>query len=740
MQSCRSAQFREDVGRIFAGKSLPVGDGALLDAFVGRRDEAAFGALVERHGPMVRGVCRRILPAEADADDAFQATFLVLILKASRIGDASRLAPWLYGVARREALKARARIARLPIRLDLEASGIDPAAPTPDLDRLDLLPTIDAEIARLPAKLREAVILCLVEGATPDEAAQRLGCPVGTVKSRLARGRDALRSRLTRRGVTPALAFATLDRVAPSNVPAALVRLTLAAASAPALAPALIALTRGVTPAMLLKSTAAALLAGGLALTGNEWAAAPAPRSAQAQAPAPTRAAPLSQPAAPSAGASTPQPPADRPIADRLAAIVAESKAHSVALYADADKVPAGKPQSAIINRLFADEVAACRRVNDLVQEEPAIPAARDALLWVVDMPNRGPAGDYGDEAARAGSMLVRHHGDDPDAVAVGLGLNNWVSPQRDALLFGFVAAAKGREARGIARLALARYFDDKAVMADIARMHPERQQFPSQEIGDDGKPHATMVDESDERYATKLSLRAFDPAGFRAEAERLDEEVIRDYADIPYVTLHHRKLVALMAEADPQWNGRSLTADERQQIGAVLAQNTRKTLGSVAAAHLDDLRNLVVGKPAPEIDGPTLDGGTLKLSDRRGKVVVLVFWGSWCGPCLGQIPQERDLAAKYQGRPFALLGVDCRDKQEAARKVVQDEKITWPNWHDGPGDGTDGPIARRYHVPHYPYTVVIDAQGMIRHKELSGTELDEAVAKLLAEAEPKTP
>ena len=151
-----------------------------------------------------------------DADDAFQATFLVLVRKAGQLRDADRLGPWLYGVATRVATKARARDAR---RKSRTAGPVDVPSPAEDRsDWLDVRPILDAELGRLPAKFREILVLCLLEGSTAEEAARRLACPLGTVKSRLARGREALRSRLTVRGIAPAVAAAVAAGSARSAV------------------------------------------------------------------------------------------------------------------------------------------------------------------------------------------------------------------------------------------------------------------------------------------------------------------------------------------------------------------------------------------------------------------------------------------------------------------------------------------------------------------------------------------
>ena len=291
MRGGSGSRLADDLRRLFRHGPPPAGDRALLDRFLDEGDQAAFEALVSRHGPMVLGVCRRLLASPQDADDAFQATFLVLVRKAGRLRDADRLGPWLYGVASRVAAKSRAREARR--RRQQVRAGDFPSREGPNHDLLDVRPILDAELGRIPAKLREVLILCLLEGATAEEASRRLNCPPGTVKSRLARGREALRTRLVGRGIAPAVALAAASSASSpaSAVPASLTRATLVVISAPpaAVAAGLAALTRGVAPAMIPKlSVPATLLLGGVALAGlgtANWPEAPpvaqAPGAAQ---------------------------------------------------------------------------------------------------------------------------------------------------------------------------------------------------------------------------------------------------------------------------------------------------------------------------------------------------------------------------------------------------------------------------------------------------------------------------
>ena len=209
-------------------------DGQLLERFATRRPEAAeaaFEALVGRHGPMVLRVCRGVLRDPHDVDDAFQATFLVLVRKANSIGERELLGPWLYGVAHRVALKARGVAARRNKR----EGGIvdDPPAELAEGPWLDLRPMLHEELNRLPEKYRKPVVLCHLQGLTHAEAAQELAWPVGTVSVRLSRARKLLKERLTRRGltVTATLWAAGLSlEGASASVPRALIHSTTIAA------------------------------------------------------------------------------------------------------------------------------------------------------------------------------------------------------------------------------------------------------------------------------------------------------------------------------------------------------------------------------------------------------------------------------------------------------------------------------------------------------------------------------
>jgi RNA polymerase sigma factor (sigma-70 family) len=225
----------QDLATLFESVTVAgLTDGQLLDRFAGRDgepSELAFAALVERHGPMILRACRAILRDEPEAEDAFQATFLALVRRAGAIRVDDSLAPWLYRVACRAAVRARVTSGR---RREAERGRPHRASTDPPDDHDDPGPILADELGRLPERHRLPVVLCDLEGRSYEEAARRLGCPVGTLKSRLARARSRLRDRLTRRGLAPAAAMLAAGslRTAEAAVPPTLAHSTTRAAAA----------------------------------------------------------------------------------------------------------------------------------------------------------------------------------------------------------------------------------------------------------------------------------------------------------------------------------------------------------------------------------------------------------------------------------------------------------------------------------------------------------------------------
>jgi RNA polymerase sigma factor (sigma-70 family) len=254
-------------------------DGQLLALFVHDRDEDAFTALLNRHSPMVMGVCRRILRDQHDAEDAYQATFLIFARKAGSVRARDSIGGWLYRVAYRTALEARARIVRRRGK-EQQMDELPAPAVEPDEGRPELLASLDKEIDRLPDKYRVPVVLCELEGRSRKEVAELLGIPEGTLSWRLAQAKKLLAQRLARRGLAVsgvALAAVMTPATTSAFLRASTVKAVLSVEAIPA---EVLALTEGVMKAMLLSKlkitvcvTMLALLAG-VAASGVVYRAA----------------------------------------------------------------------------------------------------------------------------------------------------------------------------------------------------------------------------------------------------------------------------------------------------------------------------------------------------------------------------------------------------------------------------------------------------------------------------------
>jgi RNA polymerase sigma factor (sigma-70 family) len=302
--------------RLYSGGSVVgLSEWELLRRYLDRGDEDAFRAIVASHGPMVMGVCRRVLGEARDVEDAFQVTFLILARKAGKLSPGDPVGHWLYGVAYRVALRARSATARRHAR--------ERTVPAPEMASIDdpsdfeVSRVIDEELARLPAKYRGPVVLCYLEGLTHEEAARQLGWPVGTVKGRLSRARDLLKGRLSRRGLAPAQQASMIGLIQELRglVPPSLAERTARAAleiaagraSGMVSASAAVLLEEGVRTmffhklklgivALMMLGTGAAVIAyQGSKGPANEKGSAPAPRDVAAPVKASEFAGPISE-------------------------------------------------------------------------------------------------------------------------------------------------------------------------------------------------------------------------------------------------------------------------------------------------------------------------------------------------------------------------------------------------------------------------------------------------------------
>jgi len=154
-------------------------------------------------------------------------------------------------------------------------------------------------------------------------------------------------------------------------------------------------------------------------------------------------------------------------------------------------------------------------------------------------------------------------------------------------------------------------------------------------------------------------------------------------------------------------------------------------TLGDMAKGSLFELRNLQVGMKAPATESKSLKGEATSLADHQGKVVILDFWATWCGPCKEMIPHEREMVAKFKDKPFTLVSISVDEDKKELEEFLEREKMPWVHWWAGP----DSAVVKQWNVRFFPTIYVIDTKGIIRHKHIRGAELEKAVEKLLEEA-----
>jgi RNA polymerase sigma factor (sigma-70 family) len=678
------------------GAMADLSDAELLARFsLGRGNsssaEAAFSTLIGRHGSMVWGTCRRILRDPHDADDAFQATFLILVRKSRSIRVDDSLGRWLHGVAVRVALRARADRAK---RGDLDLSEFQSASSNPETG--DLRAVIDEEVDRLPTNYRSVVVLCHLEGLTREHAATRLRCPVGTVNSRLSRATEILRSRLTRRGLAPATGGLALWLAeATASASPKLVSQTLGAsvklgsgATLAGLVPVGVAasITSYLRGKLMTKVAYSLVLLAGFVSVGTLTLAQQGEVANQK-----VQARPK-----PQEKAIEPVPPT---LDEKVKALMAEWDA-AMQVYGVAFRAAKNAAEQAEVIKSHPEVISYSKQFFTLAQSDIKTPAARDGLLWILEQFWISDAfvGEWAMLREQAMNLLLEHHGDDFKVAWTALRMNGYTSPSRDKFLPALYDKARSKRTRGAATLALAQY-RWKQAQASFGK----KLEQPVVVRDDQGK----VLEMPADFQAYNRMEHERDPAPFRAEAFRLLDELIRDHADEPYNTLKGT------------------------------------TFGDKARELFDEWANLAEGKPAPEFDGKDLDGKPIQLSDYRGKIVILSFWASWCEPCSKMIAKEQTLAERWKDQPIVLLGVNSDDDPSKARRFALDQKMTWASVSDGskmvgPCEIDMGPIARRYHVNRLPAYFVLDRQGLIRFKGGGGEGLDVFVVNLLKEQEPK--
>nr|WP_159452297.1 sigma-70 family RNA polymerase sigma factor [Singulisphaera sp. GP187] len=324
-------------------------------------------------------------------------------------------------------------------------------------------------------------------------------------------------------------------------------------------------------------------------------------------------------------------------------------------------------------------------RFLELAEAVPEDRVAVDAWIWIVTNGFDGPAFwravDRLAEPEHVKTIKVGH---------AALSVSHSVSPAAEKLLRAVLEKNDDHAVRGLACLALGQYLKNQAErlqgMADPEKAKEWERLFL-------------------ENGSTKENIARFlanNPDNLMKEAEVVFERTAREFGEVPH------------------------------------ARN--ENLGQAAGAELNEIRNLCVGKPAPEIEGEDADGTRIRLSDFRGKVTVISFWADWCRSCSVMYKDENAIRARMQGRPFTLLGVNSDDDRGKLKELIKQEGLTWRSWWDGGGNAnTPGPIARRYNVHHWPTLYVLDHHGIIRHKYLGipdPLKLNAAIDALVKAAE----
>jgi thiol-disulfide isomerase/thioredoxin len=256
------------------------------------------------------------------------------------------------------------------------------------------------------------------------------------------------------------------------------------------------------------------------------------------------------------------------------------------------------------------------------------------------------------------------------------------------------------------------------------AKVEPLMREVLARNSDHTAKGHACLA------LASVLAFRAEFPR-YRVQDPEMAKGLERHYGKALLDELERRDVEAMVAEAERLYE-RVLSefADVKLLPGD---SSDQQTIRPAAETWLAGHRELAIGKLAPDIIGTDVDGKPLKLSDFRGKVVILVFWASWCGPCMEQVPHEVALAKRLAGKPFTIVGVNMDRTVAAARASIAKERIPWPNWCDMVSSNP-GPIMKRYHIQAIPEIYVLDGKGIIRFRDVHGEALDKCADTLLNE------
>jgi RNA polymerase sigma factor (sigma-70 family) len=711
-------------------------DKELLERFLDQQDEAAFETLVRRHGPLVLDVCRGVLFNETDVEDVFQAAFLILARKAGSIRKTESLASWLHGVAYHMACKARTEFAR---RRKHEARAPTERVGQPEnLAWNEVRHILHEELNAISERHRAPLVLCYLEGKTQDEAAVALGLSKGTLKRRLKRGRALLRARLVRRGfgAMALLLVSARPTVTHASLATSLVLSTVKAATtvaaggamASAVSAKVAAVVKGgLNGVTFAKLTVMILVLVGIGALGSgarllhQTRAADSPQARRADSRSRARTSDEKRDAKPSAAPARDQgqPGPKESVAeatresrrDRYQELVKEFENAEERSYKAFDEAIAKakteeekKRAYQLAQDLYPDRLQCAHQLLKLAQVDPTDPLIVDVVFWICTHRLGSPA--YHAIEGESLQLLAQHHLEGAKALErlpwLCEACADGMTSEREAFLCSVLEKSRRHEIRAAAAYSLGLYRKAEAEWVVRIRTLPGQVAFMVHVQG---------------KERTK-ELRTKDSQELRQEAEKYLRLVQAEYGDVVY------------------WS-RSVEERLGSVIDGLLGKSSHPTTyGKMAAVQLGALQNLTIGRHAPEIEGRDLEGKKFKLSDYRGKVVVVSFWATWCPPCMRLVEKERLLVDRYKDKPFVLLGVNGDASNQAVLDAVAKHRINWRSWVDGKG----GPIAKQWNVSGWPTVVAIDRNGVIRLRDAEPQFIEEAVETLLSEGQSKRP
>jgi thiol-disulfide isomerase/thioredoxin len=358
----------------------------------------------------------------------------------------------------------------------------------------------------------------------------------------------------------------------------------------------------------------------------------------------------------------------DPPPAEQLKGILKDYQDQVDAFWKAFDEIKNAKERDQYQRKNYPDPPVVFPRLLALAEKHPKDSAATDALIWVVERSTLGS-----DEHGKAFVLFQRDH----------LGSNKLPAVFHradDAFLQIVLEKSPYRIVQGQACFALAE--NRIRALREVRRFRRENPEWRKR-MWLKGTPHAFLVT-TDEEQVMK-------------EIERWLERTCREFADVPS-------------------EGR----------------RTKETLGTLADGHLHEIRDLAIGKPAPDMKGVDLEGKPVRLSDLKGRVVVLDVWATWCGPCKAMIPHQRELVKRLKDKPFTLVSISVDEKRETLVDFLKTESMPWIHWYNGLSGGVVSDLNARV----FPTIYVVDSRGVIRNKEVRGKHLDQAVDALLKEME----